>query len=619
MGQGWYYKLDGVVRGPVPAAELRRLAAAGKLGPADVVRRDDMEKWLPAGQVKGLFTAPVAATTAGGEAPVPVPARPVAARPATRPRPKGEDDEGEEQRPAGPREERRVGRRKMGTPVVAGIAAGGVLLLGLVVTGAVLLLGGKKAGEPGGGAANVAPKEGAAVNPVGKSWSEIGTVPWKSGLQGYALTPDGKTLAVAGDSLKLYDVATGREEATLTKGYPRTPTYARTGELLAWYESGTKYGDSGVRVWDADRKQIVTRIKAHAAGGEVGGKATFSYTRPTFTPDGTLLVTSSRGDDRAKAPASEVRVWDAATGQPKADLPGSDPVAVSGDGKLLAMAGRHKPEVVIWNLTTMAEEKVVPLPQKGTADRLTHLAVRPDGKAFATVTGEGVIVWDTATGQRQAHLLKSDAAARIVNCYGLGYSPDGSKLAVAVSRQFAGQKGVAYEARVWDVATGLVARFPDASGVEFASAGDVIACFYRDQFRVYTERPGDGAVAYRNPDDVAGEGPPPPKDDAGGGPSPAPLTRAAFVQKLRTSAFSVSNPGDDGQRRYTFDNKADFFRKMGQPESSEEYDVEVPFDQIGKVVTARLTYRCTDGRLLLDIDHTAHSAWYTVLRVREVP
>ena len=618
MADELYYTHGGRHYGPVAGAELKELAAAGKLLPDDLIWKEGMEKWVPARSAKGLLPAapaatPAATTPAGNDAPGSKPARP-----APRPGPKNNNGGDDEPRPANPRDDQRGGRRKLGTPALVGMIGGGVLLLGLMVAGSVLLSGNKKPGEPSGSVTNDGEKqEGAAGNPVGRSWSEVGSVPWKGGLHGYALSPDGKSLAVAGNSLKLYDAATGLEGATLTNGYPRTPAYAGNGKTLAWYESGTKYGDSGVRVWDAGRKQVVTRINAHAAGGEVGGKATFAYTRPTLTPDGKLVVTSSRGDDRTKAPASEVKVWDAATGQLKGDLPGSDPVAISGDGRLLVMAGRNGHEVVVWNLATMAQETVVPLPKKGAADRLTHLSVHPDGKAFATVTNEGLIVWDAATGRQREHKLKFNATTKFLYCYSLDYSPDGLKLAVAVGRQFGGPNGVAYEGRVWDLATGAVAKFPDARGIEFASSGGVIACYTKDQFRVYAERPGGGAVGYGEPtDDAAGQWSPPPKDDTGVEPTSTTLTKAEFVQRMAKGAYAVGSR--DGQKSYTFDNKADFFRKMGQPESSEEFDVKVPFELIGKIVTAKLTYRCTDGRLVLDIDHTSHSAWYTVLRVHEL-
>ena len=55
MGQQWYYEQDGEQHGPVTGAELKQLAAAGKLNAAAKVKRDGMADWLPAAQVKGLL------------------------------------------------------------------------------------------------------------------------------------------------------------------------------------------------------------------------------------------------------------------------------------------------------------------------------------------------------------------------------------------------------------------------------------------------------------------------------------------------------------------------------------------------------------------------------------
>jgi len=51
----WYYARDEVQFGPVTAAELRHLSASGGLSPQDLVWRDGMEEWAPAGKLKGLF------------------------------------------------------------------------------------------------------------------------------------------------------------------------------------------------------------------------------------------------------------------------------------------------------------------------------------------------------------------------------------------------------------------------------------------------------------------------------------------------------------------------------------------------------------------------------------
>jgi hypothetical protein len=56
----WYYAQNDQERGPVSAAELRSLAAAGKLRGSDLVWKEGMEVWTAAAQVKGLLpeTAP---------------------------------------------------------------------------------------------------------------------------------------------------------------------------------------------------------------------------------------------------------------------------------------------------------------------------------------------------------------------------------------------------------------------------------------------------------------------------------------------------------------------------------------------------------------------------------
>lgn len=51
----WYYAHDQQQMGPVSSAELKRLAAAGQLAVDDLVWREGMDEWAPAGRVKGLF------------------------------------------------------------------------------------------------------------------------------------------------------------------------------------------------------------------------------------------------------------------------------------------------------------------------------------------------------------------------------------------------------------------------------------------------------------------------------------------------------------------------------------------------------------------------------------
>jgi NAD-dependent dihydropyrimidine dehydrogenase PreA subunit len=53
----WFYARNGQQVGPLSSTQLRELAAAGTLTPADLVWREGTPKWLAASKVKGLFPA----------------------------------------------------------------------------------------------------------------------------------------------------------------------------------------------------------------------------------------------------------------------------------------------------------------------------------------------------------------------------------------------------------------------------------------------------------------------------------------------------------------------------------------------------------------------------------
>lgn len=74
MSEQWYYSLDGQELGPVAAAQLRQLAEDGSIKATDLVWREGMDDWAPAGQVKGLVAAfvPDAPPSRGGTKNAPV-------------------------------------------------------------------------------------------------------------------------------------------------------------------------------------------------------------------------------------------------------------------------------------------------------------------------------------------------------------------------------------------------------------------------------------------------------------------------------------------------------------------------------------------------------------------
>ena len=57
MADQWHYSVAGENKGPVSSSELKKLASAGKLSRTDLIWKDGMANWAPAGKVKGLFPA----------------------------------------------------------------------------------------------------------------------------------------------------------------------------------------------------------------------------------------------------------------------------------------------------------------------------------------------------------------------------------------------------------------------------------------------------------------------------------------------------------------------------------------------------------------------------------
>jgi WD40 repeat protein len=163
-------------------------------------------------------------------------------------------------------------------------------------------------------------------------------------------SPDGKSLATgavklnevvdhrryAAGILKLFDVATGREEATLLgqEGPIASLAYAPDGKALA---SGSSF--NSIVIWD-----LVGRAPRAKLSGHEGWVKALAY-----SPDGTTLASVSA--DRT------LRLWDAATGRERAVLVGHaddiEAVAFSPDGSLIATASRDA-TVKLWDLRAHA-------------------------------------------------------------------------------------------------------------------------------------------------------------------------------------------------------------------------------------------------------------------------
>jgi hypothetical protein len=99
--------------------------------------------------------------------------------------------------------------------------------------------------------------------------------------------------------------------------------------------------------------------------------------------------------------------------------------------------------------------------------------------------------------------------------------------------------------------------------------------------------------------------------------NPAPPTRgtkADFIARLPTAAGPTKVGLRDGKQTYSFPGKDALISKMGRPDAEEKVRDEVPFELLGEVVTETLTYRCTDGTLVLN---ASAAGWYTILWVED--
>jgi WD40 repeat protein len=250
-----------------------------------------------------------------------------------------------------------------------------------------------------------------------------------------AFSPCGKTLASGSSdrTIKLWDVATGEEKATLQDAvFVRSVAFSPDGKLLA-------------------------------SGGGV--------TPATF--DSTLDLTTPRFKIHG-----EVKVWDLDAGKARTFFHGPTgqgmSVAFSPDGRTLA-AGMWDGAIRLWDVAAGKERACL----RGNADPVLAVAFGPDGKTLASGgDGAAVQLWDLASGRVRARL-------RGHTCYvtAVAFSPDGRTLATTGSvhpREPGRWYDATGEVRLWDVATCRPCGAPltflhYGSSVAFGPRGKILA------------------------------------------------------------------------------------------------------------------------------------------------
>jgi WD40 repeat protein len=242
-------------------------------------------------------------------------------------------------------------------------------------------------------------------------------------VTGLALSPDGKTLAVAGSGVQLWQTATSQRIGTTLpvsgQGRYRAVAFSPDGTLLA-----TLGGDGTARIWDVTTQQQVGAPMTVDGPGALTGAVGFS-------PDGRTLVTVGAG--------GQTRLWNLAThqplGKPMAAGPATTVATFSPNGATLATAGGDG-SVRLWDVATQEE---IGTPMTADAQPVYASAFSPGGSMLATAGGDGSVrLWDVATQQEIGVPMTAGTLPVYVAAFG-----SGGTLATA------GGDGTA---RVWDVA-----------------------------------------------------------------------------------------------------------------------------------------------------------------------
>jgi WD40 repeat protein len=228
-----------------------------------------------------------------------------------------------------------------------------------------------------------------------------------------AFSPDGAILACAGEGeVVLWQPQTGERIATLPGhcGNVAALGFSPDGKLLACASEGRWFGHEvmwvkggEVQLWDVQAVRLKLAL----------GKSRTEKLALSWAPDGKLLAVASSDN--------VVRLWDPEGGESRRQVLRHKElraVAFSADGQTLATAGAGGAK--LWDLHSLKLRKSLP------AADASSVAFAPAGDKVAVGTHPSVLLYNAASGKREAVLEKTSSNSGVSN---LAFSPDGKTLA----------------------------------------------------------------------------------------------------------------------------------------------------------------------------------------------
>ncbi|MBL8794339.1 MAG: hypothetical protein JNM56_10575, partial [Planctomycetia bacterium] len=329
---------------------------------------------------------------------------------------------------------------------------------------------------------------GKELRVVGKGAQGAGNLRVVGGIMSLAFSPDGKQLALRGQSdqnIKLYDTASGNEIRTI--GKPADPKrrvyFGGTGNTLAFSSDGKSIATvitelennqralPTVQLYETETGKEVRTIKFDQGNNfrGIGGLA--------FVPGSKLLAVGSFD--------GTIRFFDPESGKEERKIgeAGQQGIYVatmlfSPDGKTLATRMTNSPAIQLWNVEDGKEVRQLGQQQPAQAGGVqvligrvggsgpTTLAFSPDGKNLAEgLPTSSVRLWEVATGKDVPAVGGHQAGVS-----NLAVSPDGKTLIT---------RGQDDTVRQWDMTTGKELnqfKLAGAGNAVFSDDGRILAC-----------------------------------------------------------------------------------------------------------------------------------------------